>query len=142
GVLDHRRQLPRRDVLAALAVLGHLDRRIESGRLVEGGPDDAVDLHQEVEIAVRVFARSHAFSFACAPSWHATRLRALGDLRAAGPDANADDDELGGVARADADLDVEPAERLLREGVQHLVDADVVGLFRLRAEERAVAPGL
>ena len=48
-----------RDVLAALAVLDHVDRRIEPADLVERGADDAVDLDQEVEIAVRVFAGRH-----------------------------------------------------------------------------------
>src|SRR5690606_23389916 len=65
---------------------------------------------------------------------------ALAHLRAAGPDADANDDELRRIAVPHATLDVEAAQGLLREGVEHVVDAHVEGLFRRRAEQRAVTP--
>src|SRR5690606_22721532 len=56
AVLGHPRQLPRRQVVAALAVLDHVGRRVEAAHLVEGGASDAVDLDEEVEVEVGIGA--------------------------------------------------------------------------------------
>jgi hypothetical protein len=51
AVLGHARQLAGREVVAALAVLDDVDGRVEPAGLVKRGPGDAVDFHQEVEVA-------------------------------------------------------------------------------------------
>ena len=43
-----------RRVLAALAVLDHVDVGLEPADLLEGGAHDAVDLDEEVEVAVGI----------------------------------------------------------------------------------------
>ena len=63
----------------------------------------------------------------------------LGDLGAAVPQADRDDDELGGIAGADADLDVELAKGLEAGRVVALVDPDVE---RLRGRVAEEGPGL
>src|SRR5262245_3419408 len=85
-VLDHRRQLAVGDVLAAFAMLGDLDRGIEAGRFVESGADDAVELHEEVVVAIRVFAHGHGRLLCCGNSvW----LLGFARFRADVPDTDA-----------------------------------------------------
>ena len=67
-----------------------------------------------------------------------SKLLAFSHLGTTMPDADPHDDEFGGIGRADADLDIQPPLPLLLERVQGVVDADVVGLRRLFAEQRAV----
>src|SRR3954447_6095343 len=73
----------------------------------------------------------------------ALRMRELNLLyrRAAGPDADADDDELGGIDRADADVHDETAivEIVLRHGLRHSA-LNEESLFRLGAHNSALAP--
>src|SRR3954447_21425346 len=75
----------------------------------------------------------------CGPPWFDS-LSGFSDVRATVPDAEADDDELGWIARPHADLDVQASELLFGKRVEHLVDADVKGVLRLVAEQRALAP--
>ena len=108
GELDLARVLARGDVLAAFAVLDHVDRRIEPADFLKRGAGDAVDLDEEIEIDVRIFAGCHRRS----------PFTTSVTSRAAVPDADADDDELGRIARAHADLDVQAAELLLGERIE------------------------
>src|SRR5690606_35600797 len=64
----------------------------------------------------------------------------LAHLRAAGPDADANDEELRRIAGPHANLAAEAAQGLLRAGAEPDVDAHVEGLIRRRAEPRAVTP--
>src|SRR5262249_1966748 len=79
-------------VLASLAVLDDIRRRIEPGCLVEGRPGDAVDLDQEVEIEERILDLAGVRHGDCPRA----RLT-LGHFGPALPDPDADDDELGRI---------------------------------------------
>src|SRR5207237_5961784 len=117
--------------------LGIADLKAESARVGEAADDCALGAvalraaqrDDEVECAVRVVAKyRHDFSSSTL------------DLRVGSPLADAEDYELGGLGRGQADEDDEPAvvEVVLRHG--RSVAADEVCVLRLVAQERAVAP--
>ena len=64
----------------------------------------------------------------------------FGYLRASGPLRDAEDDELGGLHRRDADQDDQPAVVYIVLGHGGAVALDEEGFLRRRAHQRAVAP--
>src|SRR5262249_39731062 len=64
------------------------------------------------------------------------------DRRVGRPLADAEDDELGGLCRCDADQADQPAVIQIALAHRRAVAADEIGFLRLRTHQRAAAPGL